>query len=152
MQEIKKPRIKPPHIALFCVALEILLKYFFRKLDVIPYPYNYFGIVPVFLGAFTMGWALYHFKRNDTPFIPGQIPTFVVTEGPYKYTRNPMYLGMMYILLGIAFFLGNLLSLLGPMVFFVAINSGFIPFEEKLMQKIFGKKYLEYKSRVRRWI
>lgn len=152
MEEIKKPRIKPPHIALFCIALEILLKYFFERFNVIQDPYRYFGIIPVFLGASTMGWALYHFKKNETPFIPGQKPTFVVTEGPYKYTRNPMYLGMAYILLGIAFFLGNLLSLLGPLIFFIAINSRFIPFEEKLMQELFGKKYLEYKSRVRRWI
>jgi len=63
-----------------------------------------------------------------------------------------MYLGMLIILIGIAILMGSLITFIFPIIFFVIINWFFIPMEEKNMEIKFGKKYSEYKNKVRRWI
>lgn len=76
----------------------------------------------------------------------------MIAEGTYKFTRNPMYLGVTMALLGSSIYFGNFLSFLSPLIFFTAMNFIYIPFEEQLMEKVFGKNYAEYKEKVRRWI
>ncbi len=152
MQETKKVRIKPPYIALLLLFLSWLVKKIFPKVNFIKNPYNNIGVYVFILGIFLMLWAFYHFKKNKTPIVPGQKPTFMVAQGPYKFTRNPMYLGVTIALFGAAIYFDNILSLLSPLTFFLIMNCYFVPFEEKLLGNIFGKQYLNYKKRVRRWI
>ena len=145
-------RIKPPHIAFSLLFLSWLLDYIFPKFSFIKQPFNRIGVYVFILGIALMLWAFYLFKKNKTPIIPGQKPKFMVVEGAYKFTRNPMYLGVTTALLGAAIYFGNLLSFLLPIIFFVIMNSIYVPFEEKLLEELFGKKYLNYKKKVRRWI
>ncbi len=63
-----------------------------------------------------------------------------------------MYLGALILIMGLAVLLGNLLSLLTPLLFFIFINYLCIPPEEKIMQQTFGQDYLDYKQSVRRWL
>jgi len=63
-----------------------------------------------------------------------------------------MYLGSLILITGVSIALGNLLSLLTPILFFLVINYLSIPFEEEIMEKKFGNKYLQFKQKVRRWI
>jgi len=63
-----------------------------------------------------------------------------------------MYLGMVLLLLGVAIVHGTLISFAFPVVFGILMELLFIPFEEANLERIFGKQYLEYKQRVRRWI
>ncbi len=144
-------KIKPPHIALVLLFLAWLVDRLFPQLRIIS-KYNKLGIVVFILGILLMLWAFYLFKKNKTPIIPGQKPTFMVAQGAYKFTRNPMYLGVTIALFGAAIYIGNLLSFLSPIVFFIIMNSVFIPFEEKLLEKIFKKQYINYKRKVRRWL
>ena len=145
-------KIKPPFIALFCILLALLLNYLFPNLRLINAPYNKFGILLVALGFANLLWAFYMFKKNKTPIIPGKKPTFVVAQGPYIFTRNPMYLSVTVILIGIAFYIGNISGFVAPLIFFLIMNYYFVPFEEKLMKELFGKKYLDYKKKVGRWV
>lgn len=151
-EQAKKMRIKPPHIALLLLLLSWLASYSFPELNIIKDSYRNIGILVFFLGFALLFWSFYLFKKNKTPIIPGQKPTFVVAEGPYTFTRNPMYLGVTIALLGFAMYFGNLLSFISPIIFFMAVNFVYVPREEKLMESLFGKKYLEYKKKVRRWI
>lgn len=144
--------IKPPHIALLLLLLSWLASNYFPELGIIKYPYRNIGILVFFLGFALLFWSFYLFKKNKTPIIPGQKPAFVVAEGPYTFTRNPMYLGVTIALLGFAVYFGNLLSFLSPVIFFLIMNFYFVSLEERLMEGLFGKKYLKYKKRVRRWI
>jgi protein-S-isoprenylcysteine O-methyltransferase Ste14 len=96
--------------------------------------------------------SFYLFKKNKTPIMPGKKTTFVVMNGPYTFTRNPMYLGVVTALTGIAVYIGNLLAFVSPIIFFMATNFFYVPREEKLLESLFGKKYLAYKKKVRRWI
>ncbi|MDF3029106.1 MAG: Isoprenylcysteine carboxyl methyltransferase family protein [Fluviicola sp.] len=80
-------------------------------------------------------------------------PQKLVTHGLFKYSRNPIYLGFVIALFGVWILLsGNLFSLFGVMFFFLIANFGYIPYEEKQMETIFGQEYLAYKNKVRRWI
>lgn len=150
MQE--KPRIKPPHIAISLLILELLLDYLFPQFEFIRKPYNNIGIIVLIGGLSITFYSFYLFRKNKTPIIPGQKPTFMVIEGVYKLTRNPMYLGVTIALLGFAAYFGNYLSFLSPLIFFLIINYYFVPREEKLMESLFGRKYLDYKKKVRRWV
>ena len=80
------------------------------------------------------------------------MPNFFVTSGPFKLSRHPMYLGMMSILLGVAIFLGSLITFSFPIIFIMIMEKRFIPLEEKNLEKKFGNQYVDYKKRVRRWI
>lgn len=145
-------KIKPPHISLALLILSFVIDYFFPQFRFIHGPLRYAGIILVLTGLSMTFYSFYLFKKNKTPILPGTKPTFVVMQGPYKFTRNPMYLGVTLALLGMSIYIGNLLVLLSPLIFFIAISIVYIPFEEKLMEKLFGKKYLDYKKKVRRWI
>ncbi len=152
MPEPKKPIIKPPHIALALLFLEWLLDYLFPQLRFIIGMHRYIGVFIFIFGLSITFSSFYFFKKNKTPILPGQKPTFMVAEGTYKFTRNPMYLGVTTALFGFSVYFGNLLSFLSPLIFFLIMNYHFVPREEKLMENIFGKQYLNYKNEVRRWL
>ena len=145
-------RIKPPHIALTLLFLSWLASYKFPQLNIVKNPYNKIGIIILVMGLSLTFYSFYLFKKNKTPILPGEKPKFIVMEGPYKFTRNPMYLGVSIALLGAAVYFGNLLSFLSPIIFFLAMNYYYVPFEEKLMENLFGKKYTNYRKKVRRWV
>ena len=148
----KKPIIKPPYVAFTLLFLSWLVDYLFPQFRFIFGNYRYIGILILIFGLSITFYSFYLFKKNKTPILPGQKPTFVVIEGAYKFTRNPMYLGVSAGLLGISIYFGNLLAFISPVIFFLAMSLFYIPREEKLMEQIFGEKYLDYKSKVRRWI
>jgi protein-S-isoprenylcysteine O-methyltransferase Ste14 len=94
------------------------------------------------------------FKRARTtinPFKP-QNSTALVTSGIYRFTRNPMYLGLTLVLLGWAAFLCWVWALLGPVVFAIYISRFQIAPEERALSAKFGAAYTEYTIRVRRWL
>src|SRR3989338_8200782 len=145
-------KIKPPYIAFTLLFLSWLVSYLFPQFNLIKKPYNNIGIL-VFVGGLSIVfYSFYLFKKNKTPIIPGKKPEFIVIEGVYKFTRNPMYLGVTTALFGFAMYFGNMLSFLSPIIFFLIMNYYFVPFEEKLLEGLFGKRYLDYKKQVRRWI
>lgn len=150
--EQKKLKIKPPYIAITLLFLSWLIDYLLPQFRFVSGVYRHIGIVVFVFGLSITFYSFYLFKKNKTPIIPGQKPEFMVAEGTYKFTRNPMYLGVTIGLLGISIYIGNMLSLLSPLIFFLIMNYYFVPFEEKLMENIFGREYLDYKNRVRRWI
>ena len=151
-KETKKLRIKPPHIAFALLIASWLADYFFPQFRFVRGSFRYIGLLIFVIGFSITFFSFYLFKKNKTPIIPGQKPKFMVATGPYKFTRNPMYLGAALALLGISIYIGNLLSFLSPLIFFIVMNFKFVPFEERLLEEIFDKKYLDYKKKVRRWI
>ena len=152
MPEPKKPKLIPPYIAIMCLILEFVFLKFFPQFKIINAPVTYFGIFLIGIGATLTLSAIAMFRKNNTPVVPGTKPTFVVMKGPYTFTRNPMYLGLTFILIGAGVWIGNALSIACFAIFVVYINSTFIPREEKMMENLFGQKYLGYKSKVRRWL
>jgi protein-S-isoprenylcysteine O-methyltransferase Ste14 len=76
----------------------------------------------------------------------------LITYGPYKISRNPMYLGMVLILLGVGFAIGTLPMFVAALADFLVLNFVFIPFQEAKMARQFGPEYEAYKKSVRRWL
>ncbi len=96
--------------------------------------------------------AVLMFIKNKTTIIPHNIPSTLQASWVYSFSRNPIYLGMLLILIGGAIASTNFASALPVAVFFIIIDKYIIPIEEKNMEKSFGTAYLKYKEKVRRWI
>ena len=92
------------------------------------------------------------FVRAGTDLIPFRNVSTLVTGGVYRYTRNPMYLGMVAVLLGCAITVGAASALLVPLVFAVIIQARFIVPEEQMLRSAFPEQYPAYCQRVRRWM
>jgi protein-S-isoprenylcysteine O-methyltransferase Ste14 len=92
------------------------------------------------------------FTQKKTPANPWRPTTAIATDGPYRITRNPAYVGMALVYLGIAL-LSQALWVLLPLPFVLAIiDRGVIVREERYLERKFGQEYLDYKRRVRRWV
>jgi protein-S-isoprenylcysteine O-methyltransferase Ste14 len=108
---------------------------------------------PLILSGLTIGsLAFREMKRAGTNVDPREPATAVVTDGPYRFTRNPLYLSMTLIYVGITA-LANALApvLLLPVVLHL-MRRGVIEREERYLERKFGEEYLSYKARVRRWL
>ena len=97
-------------------------------------------------------WAASLFRESRTSLkLRGGVAS-LITDGPFGFSRNPIYLGIMMALLGLAIFLGSLMVFLYPVLFFILFQFVIIPLEERRMEEAFGEVYLEYKRKVRRWL
>lgn len=144
-------RIYPPLLALVCFAAALALHL------VMPEPHtvlahHVFGLLLTAGGVGLSFYAAALFQANDTTKNPYGEPSKIVTPMPYTFTRNPMYLGLTTVLIGLAVFFGSVVMLLAPAVFFVVMDRVVIPQEEQTMERRFGADYLDYKGRVRRWL
>ena len=148
---MKKSKDIPPTYFYLCIAIVVVSWLAFPGMQVVGFPESLLGLAVTALGAALTFWPWKLFMKHNTPesFKPS---TYLVKEGPFRFSRNPMYLGMVMFLLGLAVASGNLISFISPAVFFIVMHVRFIPFEEERMKKPFGEKYLDYKKRVRRWI
>jgi protein-S-isoprenylcysteine O-methyltransferase Ste14 len=110
------------------------------------------GAVLFAAGAATMLAAAGLFQRLGTHVPPSRPTTLIVTTGPYRWTRNPMYLGMAFVYAGIAVGFDGVIALaLLPLVLIV-IQRQVIAREERYLEAKFGDEYQSYKAKVRRWL
>jgi protein-S-isoprenylcysteine O-methyltransferase Ste14 len=149
---IKRPLLLPPQLAFIALVigslLHALLPPNWRIIPAIPT----IGIVLLSIGAVLAVWALAVFRNQRTPIYPTTTPTILVTSGPFKFTRNPMYLGISLILIALVFLLGSLPMLVAPILFLLVMNLYYLTFEETKMEKLFGEAYTTYRQHVRRWL
>lgn len=110
------------------------------------------GSIVIFVGLLLLLLAGNLFKRADTDMIPFKNVSALVTTGIYRYTRNPMYLGMAAILLGCGLTVGAASSLLVAPVFMVIIQMRFIRPEEAMLLDLFPEQFVQYRTEVRRWL
>ena len=148
----QKRKILPP-VYLLCALLAMAaLDYYFPLWQWARSPFNYAGALPLLLGIIVAGIAARAFVRAGTPVIPFETSTALVTDGLYRFTRNPMYLGMVMVLVGAGILFGSVTALLPVPLFFWIIVRNFIRGEERFLESLFGQHYLDYKARVRRWL
>lgn len=103
-------------------------------------------------GLYFAGAAFERFSRAGTPAIPFKPTEALVTSGPYRFTRNPMYVGMACLFIGLALAVGTLWPLAVLPFVVIAIDRLIIAREEPYLEALFGTQYRDYKSRVRRWL
>ena len=147
-------KIPPPVIALICAAMAWLLAHLTPG-----FAYLVPARVPVIVLLVLIGLALdiaglLSFRKARTTFNPlsPSRSKSIVQNGPYKFTRNPMYLGMACYLLGLCIYFGNPFTLVAVIVFVAYITRFQIVPEERILLGKFGEAYAQYTRSVRRWL
>lgn len=147
-------RVPPPLVALVSALLMWGIASQFQALDfdfpfqeITAYAFVGLGIMIDMISIFAFRSA----KTTVTPLAPEKASSLVVS-GLYRFTRNPMYLGMLLILIGVALLLGSFANVVVLVAFVAYITAFQIKPEEERLQEVFGAQYHSYKQEVRRWI
>jgi protein-S-isoprenylcysteine O-methyltransferase Ste14 len=144
-------RIYPPVLAGLLLLGVLLLHLLGGHHHRFAHPHQLLGLLLVAGGTALLSYAAALFSGHTTTRHPYGQPAAFITEAPYTFTRNPMYLGLAAILLGFAIFFGSPTMLVAPILFYLVIDRMLIPQEEATMEQLFGEQYLDYKRRVQRW-
>lgn len=98
------------------------------------------------------GWSLWLFGRHETGLLPGQETTAMIESGPYRWSRNPLYVGLLALYLGLALLAPSVWALvLFPVAVGLVLWGAILP-EERFLRQRFGVQYDAYTRRVRRWL
>ncbi|GLQ31887.1 methyltransferase family protein [Litoribrevibacter albus] len=147
--------LKIPPLALLVIAIlgQVELSDFL--------PLYSLGLVPLWIpilwvsiGVLLALSGVVEFRKKSTtvnPMKPDEASS-LVTSGIFKYTRNPMYLGMTLVLIGGTFYFSELSTLIAGVFFVLYINQFQIKPEELIMQEKYGDSFKEYRAKVRRWL
>lgn len=105
------------------------------------------------IAAISIGvWTIHHFRRKRTSLEPFSTPTELLTSGPFRLSRNPLYVALTLTLIALGVILDSAWVLASAPILVFALNHFIIPVEEAQLRKIFGGQYTAYSDRVRRWI
>ena len=145
-------KIPPPLL----VMILIIFNYFsFKKIDLILIPnQNLISLIIFLIGVLILINPIFKFIKSKTTIDPIKFKKVnkLITSGIYKYSRNPMYLGLLMIVISTSILYLNILSITTPFLFYFWINRFQIKREEIFLTEKFGKEYLSYKTKTRRWI
>ena len=141
----------PPHY-LLALSLCMLATWFFGETSPQTLPFILVGLGLIGFGFLLAFNSISRFIKAKTGVVPFSKSTALITEGFYKYTRNPMYVGMNSFLLGLLIILNNPINFIFLVTFFFIVRNLFVIKEEVQMLETFGEEYLAYKNKVRRWL
>jgi len=149
------PRIVafPPLLWLINAIVSVLVHFFVVSIPILPQPFALIlGIVCLLAGP-SLAWpALRTMRAAGTNVNPAKPALLIVRGGPYRFTRNPMYLALCLVQTAIGFFLNDWITLLFVVPLAIVLHFGVILPEERYLEAKFGEPYLALKREVRRWI
>lgn len=149
-----KTKVPPPAYLLIMASLMWLLDKFLPLYNCLDSPWNKLGLIIIGVAVLLDIWSLLLFFRAKTspnPMKPSNT-SHLVTGGLYRFSRNPMYLGLLVMLIGWALYLGSLSPLSMLPLFVWLLTKQQIEPEEIILMNKFGQEYRNYQQRVRRWI
>ncbi|WP_284616548.1 methyltransferase family protein [Aquabacterium humicola] len=144
--------LRPPRIAQALMAAAVALHAALWGIEAPLGRLPAVGALIAAAGAAWVLWAWWCFRRAATPVLPTAEPRVLVDEGPFRYGRNPMYLGLALVITGGGVALGSPLLALAAVAFVLIVDRLHIPFEEARLRRRFGGWYSDYAADVRRWI
>jgi protein-S-isoprenylcysteine O-methyltransferase Ste14 len=147
-----KRQLLPPAWFGLAVAAMVILHLLLPVCRIVSRPWSLLGIAPVLSGIALNLWADRQFKHARTTVKPFEESRCLITTGPFRISRHPMYLGMTALLAGLAVLLGTLTSMIVIPLFVLLMAVRFIPVEERMMEETFGDAYRSYRKRVRSWL
>ena len=145
-------KILPPTLFLICLICMVASHWIIPIMQIIIFPYNLTGILLIILGISISFAGSKKFQKKDTNIDTFKDPDKLVTDGLYKYSRNPMYLGFAVALLGLAIVLSTITPCFFFLLFVVFTDRCYIKYEETKLIGKFGSNFFEYKSKVRKWL
>jgi protein-S-isoprenylcysteine O-methyltransferase Ste14 len=143
---------RPPRIAIALLTIAVVIHVLFPAESSYQYSSIYLSGALVSAGFTVMMLAWWQFKQRKVAICPTASTDYLITDGIYRLTRNPMYLGMVTMLGGVAVFFGTLPFYAVTIVYFVLMDRWFCLYEEEKLVVTFGRDYDSYRSNVRRWI
>jgi protein-S-isoprenylcysteine O-methyltransferase Ste14 len=144
--------ILPPTLFLLSIVAMAVLHLAAPLATLLTFPFSLVGLLPLVGGLSAAGWGSRRFKTAGTEIKTFGAPSRLVTDGLFRWTRNPMYLGFITALAGVWLLLGSASPALPLVVFAVLADSVYVPFEERTMATRFGGAYAEYCAHTRRWL
>lgn len=145
-------KLMPTSILLIAILTMIALHGLLPITKIIPTFWNLLGLLPLALGVWINLWTDHAFHQVQTTVKPYERPSTLIVYGWFSYTRNPMYLGFVLVLIGIAVLLMSLSPWIVIPAFILSIDAIYIPYEEQMLAKQFDSLWEGYKKSVRRWI
>jgi protein-S-isoprenylcysteine O-methyltransferase Ste14 len=142
----------PTHYLLLAILMAAALHFAFPGRVMLPAMWKLLGLIPLAGGVIINLIADSAFHKARTTVKPFQESTALITGGVYRMSRHPMYLGFLLILIGVAMLLGSLTPWFVIPLFAIVIDRLFIAVEEQMLLARFGQTWLDYRTRVRRWL
>jgi protein-S-isoprenylcysteine O-methyltransferase Ste14 len=152
MTDYQPTRLTPPVYLMAALVLMYMLNRYANFVTFWEWPWTALGLVPVVAGFGLVMYCARLHGRHKTTLKPYQEASVLITDGPHRVSRNPIYAGMVVMLVGVAILLGSALPWLVVPFFVVTITNQFIKYEESALAERFGDQYTEYRRQVRRWI
>lgn len=143
-----------PPIAL---VLVLILAFVLDRLLPLPFvppsvPHSALGSALILVGLALAAWSVATFRKAKTEVLTSRPALTIVSSGPYRFSRNPIYLGMFLALIGLAVGFDTLWFLFALITFYIIVRFAVVAPEEQYLTEKFGAPYLDYKARVRRWL
>jgi protein-S-isoprenylcysteine O-methyltransferase Ste14 len=160
-RELTLPRSLIPFVwTVIVLVIQILLPWVVSRLGPrlgwsqrSPAVWNVAGLIAVITGLAGYAWCLaFHFRSYRTSVRVGFSPPHLVTGGPYRISRNPMYASGLFVWLGWTFFYGSPAVFVALLLLWSVFAFRVIPQEERRLEELFGEEYLKYKRSVGRWL
>jgi protein-S-isoprenylcysteine O-methyltransferase Ste14 len=145
-------KLLPPAYFLGAILLAVIFHFLLPVSQVLTYPWRLLGLAPLVIGVILNLLADQAFKRHDTTVKPFEESSALVTDGVFRITRNPMYLGMILILFGVAMLLGSAAPFAVVLLLAALLDRVFIAPEEQKLEDTFCERFRQYRKRVRRWV
>lgn len=145
-------KLLPPHLILILVVVSVTLGLLTPVLGPLTIGVRIAGGVMVAASIWLNVSSAQRFAKIGTNIVTFNDPGTLVMDGAFRYTRNPMYLGFLGLMIGVALLVGTLMAWFGAVGFWVAAQYWYIPFEEGRMLQRFGADYVAYQDQVHRWV
>jgi len=137
---------------LIAIIVMVALHLLFPEMLIIPPLWNLLGLIPLVLGVAINLVADNAFHRANTTVKPFEESSALITSGAFRISRNPMYLGFVLILIGIAVLMRSLTPYLVVIAFAILLDRMYITVEERMLAEKFGPEWEAYKKKARRWL
>ena len=151
-QSVGGKRVEPALLVIFYVAVAYLLKWALPVPFEVPAAIRLAGFGLVVIGFLLGVGALFQFRKARASFNSNDPTKLLVTTGVYRFTRNPIYLGFLLMVIGLPLNMNSYWGVVVSPLFITTINKLVIEREEEYLEKKFSKEFTEYKVRVRRWL
>lgn len=145
-------KVMPTAWLLIAIAAMIALHFLLPVMTIVPPLWNLLGIIPLALGVIVNLVADRAFHRARTTVKPFEESSALITDGVFRFSRNPMYLGFVLVLLGIAVLVRTLTPYGVVIAFAIWTDRTYVAVEERMLAEKFGAQWEAYRRRTRRWI
>lgn len=142
----------PYKLLIISVVYSLVVSYFIFGKGIYNISIIIIALIFVFSGIVIGFWVKEIIRNHKTTLNPYGKPTTLITSGPFKFSRNPMYASYLLVALGFAIYSGTWIGFIGPVLYFLYLNFRIIPTEEQKLKEAFSTDYEIYFKKVRRWL